>query len=396
MSDLDLLVLGGGCAGLSLGVRLAEVPNDRRTVILEARQVYENDRTWCFWRHRPHRFEHLVSQSWRRMEVSSADRHVAFDCDSNPYQLIPADRFYAEAQQVIAASNAVSLSSGVTVLAAPFFEDDRWHVSTSAGSLTARSIVDTRPGPGVQTEDALLWQSFSGQEVECDAPVFDPNTAGLMHFITGRDGDITFRYVLPSSATRALIETTVFGVQRLRPADLAGEQIQAVEQLCGGAAVRVLRSEHGILPMGIAPQAPESQPRYVRVGLMSGAARPSTGYAFQRIQSWADVAAAHIAFGRGVRGHDPDPLLRRKMDRLFLQVLRAHPARGPELFTGMFGDAGSERVIRFLSDRATTADCAIIGWHLPVGLFLGVLARGVFGAARGAAPSDLAISGKAA
>ena len=396
MSDLDLLVLGGGCAGLSLGVRLAEVPNDRRTVILEARQVYENDRTWCFWRHRPHRFEHLVSQSWRRMEVSSADRHVAFDCDSNPYQLIPADRFYAEAQQVIAASNAVSLSSGVTVLAAPFFEDDRWHVSTSAGSLTARSIVDTRPGPGVQTEDALLWQSFSGQEVECDAPVFDPNTAGLMHFITGRDGDITFRYVLPSSATRALIETTVFGVQRLRPADLAGAQAQAVERLCGSAAVRVLRTESGVLPMGIADHVRVAQPRYVRAGLMNGAARPSTGYAFQRIQSWAEMTAARIASGRDAQGHEPDPLLRRKMDRLFLQVLRAHPARGPELFTRMFGNAGPDRVIRFLSDRATTADCVIIGGHLPIGLFLGALARSLFGTARVRSSDGLAISGKAA
>ena len=396
MSDVDLLVLGGGCAGLSLGARLAEMPHAGRTVILEARQAYENDRTWCFWKHGPHRFERLVSQSWQRMEMSSPRRRVAFACASNPYQMIPADSFYAETTRVIAASKNVSLVTGVTVLAAPFLDNDRWHVPTSAGTLSARSIVDTRPGHAVQPEDALLWQSFFGQEVECDAPVFDPATAGLMHFVTGRDGDVTFRYVLPSTTTRALIETTVFGVQRLRPADLAGEQTQAVEQLCGGAAVRVLRSEHGILPMGIAPQAPESQPRYVRVGLMSGAARPSTGYAFQRIQSWADVAAAHIASGRGVRGHDPDPLLRRKMDRLFLQVLRAHPARGPELFTGMFGDAGSERVIRFLSDRATTADCAIIGWHLPVGLFLGVLARGVFGAARGAAPSDLAISGKAA
>jgi lycopene beta-cyclase len=379
MSEVDLLILGGGCAGLSLGVRLAESSASGRTVIVESRPAYENDRTWCFWRHGPHRFEQLVSQSWYSMEVSSPGRRVAFNCAANPYQMIPADRFYAEAQQVISDSRHVSLVTGVSVLDAPRLEDGCWHVSTSAGPIAARSIIDTRPQPAVQRDDALLWQSFFGQEVECDAPVFDPAIAGLMHFVVGRDGDIMFRYVLPSSTTRALIETTVFGAQRLLVSDLAVAQARTVEQLCGGSAVRVLRTEKGILPMGIAPHRTAERPRYVRAGLMSGAARPSTGYAFQRIQSWAETNAARIASGSDARGHDPDPQLRRSMDRLFLQVLRAQPARGPELFIRMFGDAGSDRVIRFLSDRGTLADCAIIGGHLPIGLFLSVLARTIFG-----------------
>jgi lycopene beta-cyclase len=326
------------------------------------------------------------------MEVSSPGRRVAFDCAANPYQMIPADRFYDEAQQVIADSRHVSLSTGVSVLDAPRFNDGYWHVSTSAGSIAARSIIDTRPQPAVQRDDALLWQSFFGQEVECDAPVFDPAIAGLMHFVEGHNGDTMFRYVLPSSTTRALIETTVFGAQRLLVSDMALAQARAVEHLCGRSALRVLRTETGILPMGIAPRPPADGPRHVRAGLMSGAARPSTGYAFQRIQSWAETNGARIASGRDARGHDRDPPLRRRMDRLFLQVLRAQPERGPELFIRMFGDAGSDRVIRFLSDRGTLADCAIIGRHLPTGLFLSVLARGLFGAAPATSNTGLPIS----
>jgi lycopene beta-cyclase len=377
-------------------MRLAESRVSGRTVIVEARPAYENDRTWCFWRHGPHRFEQLVSQSWHRMEVSSPARRVAFSCAANPYQMIPADRFYAEAQKVIGASDDVSLMAGVTVLAAPRFENGQWHVSTSAGLIAARSVVDTRPQPAVNTSDALLWQSFYGQEVECDGPVFDPAVAGLMHFVEGRAGDIMFRYVLPSTARRALIETTVFGAQRLPVSDLAVAQAAAVDELCGDWAVRVLRTETGILPMGISPHQPAHGPRYVRAGLMSGAARPSTGYAFQRIQSWAETTADRIASGRDAQGHDPDPLLRRRMDRLFLQVLRAQPERGPELFVRMFGDAGPDRVIRFLSDRGTLADCAVIGRHLPVGLFLGSLARGLFGTAHTRSAPVLPISGQAA
>jgi lycopene beta-cyclase len=384
VTELALLILGGGCAGLSLGLRLAEAPSCGRTMIVEARPAYTNDRTWCFWRHGPHRFEHLVTQSWRRMEVSSLARRVTFGCEQSPYQMIPAGRFYAEAQALIAASAHVELSAGVTVLAAPWFEDDQWHVSTSAGPLRARSLIDTRPPLSPPADGALLWQSFYGQEVACDAPVFDPAIAGLMHFIDGDDGDIMFRYVLPSSTTQALIETTVFGPHRLATTDLAGAQARAVRQLCGGAHARTVRTESGILPMGAGPDAPAGGPRHVRAGLMSGAARPSTGYAFQRIQCWAQTNAARLAAGADARGHAPDPLLRRHMDRLFLRVLRAHPARGPDLFLRMFGNAGADRVIRFLSDRGSLADCAVIGRHLPTGLFLGEVARGVFGPARAA------------
>jgi len=55
--DLDLLILGGGCAGLSLGDRLAEQPSrPGGTMIIEARQAYVNDRTWCFGRLAPYRY----------------------------------------------------------------------------------------------------------------------------------------------------------------------------------------------------------------------------------------------------------------------------------------------------------------------------------------------------
>jgi lycopene beta-cyclase len=46
----DLIILGGGCAGLSLARRLSELGEDcPQTVILESRSSYTDDRTWCFW-----------------------------------------------------------------------------------------------------------------------------------------------------------------------------------------------------------------------------------------------------------------------------------------------------------------------------------------------------------
>lgn len=376
MADADLLVLGGGCAGLSLGLRWAERPASGRTIILESRGHYTNDRTWCFWRLQPHRFQHLVTHAWSRMTVTSQARGVSFDCARTPYEMIPADRFYSTAQAAIARSSHVTLRLDTTVLAPPRRVGNLWHVETTAGPIVAHQIVDTRPTPVEGTAGPPLWQSFIGDEVECDAPCFDPSTAELMHFDSMRTGDVLFRYVLPSSPHRALIETTVFGPRRLGAADLGAIQADTVKRLCGGAGARVIRTERGVLPMGVTPQPAPTQ-GYVRVGLTSGAARPSTGYAFQRIQSWADACVERIARGAPAIGHAPEPVLRREMDRLFLRVLRSHPERGPELFTRMFGDARADRVIRFLSDAGTIADCAALGRRLPIGLFLRELACSV-------------------
>lgn len=372
--DANLVILGGGCAGLSLGLRLAGLPGPGRTLILEGRAEYANDRTWCFWRLAPHRFEHLVARSWPAVTVRSPQRSITVDCRQTPYQMIEGATFYAAAQAAVAGSAGVAVRLGTAVQGQPQAVAGGWRVETAAGPVTARFVVDTRPPPA---GEALLWQSFFGQEVACDAPVFDPSAAGLMEFAADRTDDALFHYVLPLSPRRALVETTVFGPWRLAAADLAGAQAAAVDRLRQGAGFSVVRAECGILPMGLAAPAPALGPGHCRAGLMSGAARPSTGYAFQRIQRWADAAAAAIAQGGPPPGHAPDPPLQQAMDRLFLRVLRAHPGRAPELFTRMFGGTDPRRVIRFLSDQGSIADCTALGLTLPIPLFLREILRGM-------------------
>lgn len=375
-TELDLVVLGGGCAGLSLALRLAERPGRcQRVTVLEARQAYRHDRSWCFWRTGPHRYEMLVKRSWSSVALRSAGQAVQVDCTSTPYQLLEASAFYAHAQEAAATSAAVRLQLGVTVLGSPRPVPGGWRIETTAGGLTAAQVIDTCPPSPPQQGDALLWQSFFGQEVVCDRAVFDCSRVELMDFANDLHGAVAFSYVLPLAGDRALIETTLFDPQPHGPADLARRQQGAVQRLCGAAASHVVRTESGILPMGITRPQAELGRGHWRAGLMSGAARPATGYAFQRIQRWADVCSAALRSGRDPVGHACDPLLTRLMDRLFLDVLRSHPERGPELFTRLFGRAPTPRIVRFLSDRGTFLDRAAVAAALPTGLFLRQLMR---------------------
>ena len=339
-------------------------------MVLESRSAYTNDRSWCFWRLGPHRYETLVRRSWSQVAVRSTSRAVHVACAQTPYQMLESGAFYDHARRTIAAGDAVRLQTGVSVLGPPTPVPGGWRIETSTGGLTAAQVIDTRPPGAPRHGDSALWQSFLGQELVCERPVFDPSRVELMDFAHDSPGAVAFTYVLPLSSDRALIETTLFDPHPRGPADLAHRQQQAVQSRCGDAQTHVVRTEAGILPMGMTRPAAALGPGHLSVGLMSGAARPATGYAFQRIQRWADSCGDALRRGQAASGHTPDPVLTRLMDRLFLDVLRTHPQRGPELFMRLFERAATPRIVRFLSDRATFMDRVAVAASLPTGLFL--------------------------
>jgi lycopene beta-cyclase len=214
--------------------------------------------------------------------------------------------------------------------------------------------------------------------VVCDSEQFDDGVATLMDFAGCLDDGVLFHYVLPVARNRALIETTVFGPRPLSAASLASHQHAAVEKFCGGVSRTIVRSEHGILPMGLTTIAPPPGEGYVRAGVMHGGARPSTGYAFQRIQRWADDTTSAIRRGAPVTGHTADPRMRRWMDLLFLRVVRHHPDRAADLFLSIFGVTDPARIIRFLTDTGSLADHSAVIAALPTGQFLRELWDGMW------------------
>jgi lycopene beta-cyclase len=374
--DSDVAILGGGCAGLSLAMRLAESgAKGPKVVVLEERALYVPDRTWCFWADDDTRLRHLAQHRWSSLAVADCQTRVTVDCRAVPYQMIPSELFYAAAVRAIAQTPRIELALNETVISEPRKEDQRWRIETGTQVRYAKQIIDTRPPPRPERDSAILWQSFLGQEVTCETARFDPDCATLMDFSAGCEGTIAFLYLLPFSKQRALIEATVFAPKPLGPSDLAARLEHLVRQQVGGAGFSVLRTEHGTLPMGQATPAPLTDPTYVRVGVARGGVRAASGFAFQRIQRWAEDCAAALMAGLPPKAHAPDPWLLRSMDRLFLRVLRAKPEAAPELFLRLFAIKDSGHMIRFMNDRPTLADYAAIVWALPAGPFLREMTR---------------------
>jgi lycopene beta-cyclase len=191
-----------------------------------------------------------------------------------------------------------------------------------------------------------------------------------MDFSESTPSRILFLYLLPFSKNRALIEATVFAREPMSAEDLTPALRSLLAKRLGKTDFSVMRSEHGILPMGRRLTPTHRGRGYVHAGLAAGGARPSTGYAFQRIQRWARECAAAVARGEAPLPHAADPVIQRAMDEIFLRVLRSHPDLAPGIFFSLLGNVEPRRIARFMSDRGRLSDYAAVITALPPWPFL--------------------------
>lgn len=372
-----LVILGGGCAGLGLAMRLAQLGEAcPRTVIIERRADYVHDRTWCYWSTPQARLTGLARMKWSQAVISADTRRVVADCATQPYACIASDDFYRAALATIALNPRISLRTETEVTTEPERVGGVWSVGTSHGSLSGRQVVDTRPWRQGAAARPLMAQSFSGVEVEVESDLFATTTATLMEFVEGPADQITFLYLLPSGPRRALIEATVFGPYALSAAELAPTLEAMLGRTLAGRAYRVVHREYHVIPMGLPSATVSLGSGHVRVGLEAGGVRAATGYGFQRIQQWAEQAAEAVRRGRPIPAHVADPWLVGWMDRLFLRVLLAYPARAPEIFLRLFGRVDCAALTRFLSGEARLMDCLKVIIALPPGPFVRQLLTG--------------------
>lgn len=369
--DVDIAILGGGCAGLSLAARM--VGAGRSVMVIEPRESYTADKAWSYWALAPHPFADCVVKRWHHWRVRSGARDVVRGDQPFCYETVDAGAFYDECQRRFARTNEVSLHLGTSARIAQA-NAAGVHLALSGatdGALHARHVIDTRPLTGTPR----YGQWFVGAEIETDADRFTPETCDLMAFGPAHRKGIDFTYVLPFTERRALIEATVFAERAPTKTQLDLALKDALAKRVDGAGYRIIRQEAGMVPMDAAFADREAQPNVVPFGVRGGAARPSTGYAFARIQTRADEMVRALRAGRAPAPPAPDGPVTRAMDRLFLNVIRRRPELGPALFVQLFERADAARLERFLSGSTAWRDRLAVMAALPTGLFLSHLVR---------------------
>ena len=96
MKEFDYIIIGGGCAGLSLAYELEinDKLKEKTLAIIETREEYKRDKTWSFWKVTNHNFDDCVIKSWNNFSINSPSGSHELKTDNYPYQSIDSGLYY--------------------------------------------------------------------------------------------------------------------------------------------------------------------------------------------------------------------------------------------------------------------------------------------------------------
>ena len=175
MKEFDYIIVGGGCAGLSLAYEL-EINNklkEKTLAIIETRDKYKRDKTWSFWKVFNHNFEDCVIKSWNNFSINTSEGSRELINKSFPYQSINSEKFYRKINSKLSSSPNVSFFKSLSEI-------------NSEKSLIFNSVFEG------ELDKSKLWQHFQGIEIETSKDIFDKEIVNLMDFNCDQKNDVHF------------------------------------------------------------------------------------------------------------------------------------------------------------------------------------------------------------
>ena len=353
MKEFDYVIIGGGCAGLSLAYEL-EINNklkDKTLAIIETREEYKRDKTWSFWKVFDHNFEDCVIKSWDNFTINTSERSQELTNKNFPYQSVDSGKFYEKINLKLSANPNINFFKNLEEI-------------NSKHSLIFNSVFEG------ELDKSELWQHFQGVEIETSKNIFDDEILNLMDFNCDQRNDVHFFYTLPFSKNRALIETTWLSDledQSLMDYDLQLENY--IKNNLGIKSYKINFTEKGAIPL-FYPSLKNSD-RVINIGSAGGMTRLSTGYTFLNIQEHSRYLSNNIEV---IENKEIFHLGKKYefLDKIFLKVLKNNPEKMPSIFYKMF-QSSSSTVIKFLSNRSNIFEDISIILKMPKLIFFKAL-----------------------
>ena len=350
MKEFDYVIIGGGCAGLSLAYEL-EINNklvSKTLAIIEPRTEYKRDKTWSFWKVINHNFDDCVIKSWNNFSIKSSSGSHKLKTESFPYQSIDSGQYYKKINTSLTKNKNIQ-----------FFKSVK-EIDTN-NSFIFNSV------PELILDKSKIWQHFQGAEIEVEKNIFDDDVVNLMDFNCDQRNNVHFFYTLPFTKNKALIETTWlsrFDNDSLKDYDSQIEKY--VKDTLGVQKYKINFKEKGAIPL-FYPNLTKKVNK-INIGSAGCMTRLSTGYTFLNIQEHSKyirknidniVNAKTYAIGKKYKF----------LDNIFLRVLKKNPERMPDIFLKMFRSKAST-VIKFLSNKSNFLEDVLIILKMPKWIFI--------------------------
>jgi lycopene beta-cyclase len=364
----DIIVLGAGCAGLSLVARLLANPATAglRILLVDRAPKRQNDRTWCFWEKGAGFFEGIVAHQWAQLQFYSNAFSGPLQMGPYRYKMIRGIDFYNHCFSI------VEQHPSVTVVYDEVLRYSADAVQLGGGTVRCNGakVFSSLYRPAAQQPGRYyLLQHFKGWLVETPTDVFDTANATLMDFRVGQQHGPSFVYVMPLAPNRALVEYTLFTEKLLQPEQYDAELADYINRFLGIGTYSVGETEFGVIPMTSAPFAPMHNGVY-HIGTAGGQTKASTGYTFQFIQKQTAGIVANLALGRQPLKGLRTPYRYRMYDNTLLRVLADKKMPGDVVFARLFSKNKAAAIFKFLDNETGFWEEIKIMSTVPQGLFI--------------------------
>jgi lycopene beta-cyclase len=347
--------------------------SNQKILVIDQSPKTANDRTWCFWEKEAGLFEPIVYHRWQQLNFFSKNYSATMNIAPYQYKMIRGIDFYDYVREE--SKQHPNVEWRYEKVNTVYTEKGRAIIETTTQTITCdflfNSILFNRliaPPPG--SREVLLLQHFKGWIIETDRPCFDACVATFMDFRVSQEQGTTFVYLMPLSATTALVEFTLFTEKLLDQNSYETALKQYIKEQLSIDSYNIIHEEFGIIPM-TNKRFSLHDGNIIHMGIAGGQVKGSSGYAFRFIQKrTAEIVAAIKETGRPFSGRS---FANRKFlfyDSVMLHVLQKRKMEGMDIFSLIFQKNPPARVFRFLDNETGMMDDLKIMSSVPSAIFL--------------------------
>ena len=353
MKEFNYVIIGGGCAGLSLAYELEihEKLKDKTLAIIEPRKEYKRDKTWSFWKVAPHNFDDCVKKNWENFSVNIPGKTNYLECKNFPYQSIDSGLFYEKIKNKLKKNENIFFFKNIEEI-------------NKQNSLVFNSV------PNIKKNHLNLWQHFCGVEIKTDNDIFDEKIFNLMDFDCEQRESVHFFYTLPYTKNRALVETT--WLSKMNDNSQKDYENQINNYIKNNLKIKnyeITYKEEGAIPLFYPLN--KNEKNKINIGTAGGMTRLSTGYTFLNIQEHSKYIRENIDNISNAKKFEIDKKYQ-FLDEIFLRVLKKNPEKMSDIFFRMF-KTSPKTVIKFLSNKSNFLEDLSIIFKMPKLIFIKAL-----------------------
>jgi lycopene beta-cyclase len=371
MKAYDYIIIGAGCAGLSLLMRIMDTDTlgKKKILLIDKAAKNSNDRTWCFWERGNGYFEDIVYRKWNHLFFKNEGFSKQLDMGDYAYKMIRGIDFYNYCfERIKSFSNIEIKYVDVTDVG---FSNRKCTINSSEEVFVAQSnyvFSSVFKNNNIKSNEWFLLQHFKGWVIETGKNVFNQNEARFMDFSMPQQHEAAFVYMLPVSERKALIEYTVFSKEVLPQEEYDVRLKNYIQQQLQIKQYSVTETEFGIIPM-TNHRFPFLKNGIYYIGTAGGQTKASTGYTFQFIQKQVDSISKALEKGAdSVKNCDTASRFH-LYDSILLRVLCQRSMKGVDIFSRLFTAVPASMIFKFLDNETTIIEEMKILNSMPFAVF---------------------------